>query len=721
MRNAMRAGVLIGSLAWMLCACAQESDLPASQRPFLYVIDYSANHIGNEKWLGAAAHCRPDLLHLGKDVPFMHNWGPVAGWGGENQFCGSTPEERTAYQRRLSPDEVKQRIETITKMVGGLHGRGVAEVMPYVCAMTIAGDWERRTGLWALYDHWEEYAAFGLGPKPPDDPRDWLARTGDGLLLGYYASPEKTYPPYGTERRCAACLYHPAWRQYMKAVMELIAKCGYDGVFPDNSCMFLCECPRCQGKFREFLKSRYGREDRRRLFGSEDLNEVRLLSGDGTLLSAECKRFWCAGIADFMAHLKRSGEAVRPGFKVFPNAGAARWVEHAVPQCDLVMYELHGKEGMGSFPGVVSRNIVENIHVESYISNEFEHKFTRAVGARVRAVGLVMAGGEAAARATADCLWLPLAEACAYGGGGSASGLRMTADPAQSAPTVAYRDFLHRWGDLYEGYRPWAQVGIATFSDQDFYEHLGWLSHGRHLMCARETATQLAEGHYLTDFVVQRRFTPECLRRFKAVVLCLVQYMDQKEIEVARSYAEGGGLLLLVGDNGIRDYRAETRGARPFADMEDGEALAVCPEARVKAVGKGKAAFFRTAPRQDELAKTITALLPGEAPIFAGGSAQRGRRIHFEATARWEAGRSRIVLHAINYNVRLGKNPPPTEPIEGLRVSAGLPSGGRVKAVWSVAPDAVERQEAPFMQQGERVEFVIPSFRFYRAVAIDLE
>ena len=95
----------------------------------------------------AAELCKPDVLHLGKDVPFTHNWGPIAGWGGENQWCGKTPEDKKAYQRRLSPAELREKIKAIKAMVERLHASGVDEVMPYVGAMTVAGDWERRTGL----------------------------------------------------------------------------------------------------------------------------------------------------------------------------------------------------------------------------------------------------------------------------------------------------------------------------------------------------------------------------------------------------------------------------------------------------------------------------------------------------------------------------------------------------------------------------------------------
>ncbi|NOZ22919.1 MAG: hypothetical protein GXP25_17720 [Planctomycetes bacterium] len=50
-----------------------------------------------------ALQARPAPPRQGR--AFSHNWGPIAGWGGENQWCGKTPEEKKTYQRRLSPAE----------------------------------------------------------------------------------------------------------------------------------------------------------------------------------------------------------------------------------------------------------------------------------------------------------------------------------------------------------------------------------------------------------------------------------------------------------------------------------------------------------------------------------------------------------------------------------------------------------------------------------------
>jgi hypothetical protein len=99
----------------------------------------------------------------------------VAGTGGENQAYGKGEDIR-----RISPDELREKMKALKHFTGEMHRVGVKLVMPYICTKTIGGDHSKRTGLWEFYDHWNEYRALGLGPRPQTDPRQWLQTTPDG-------------------------------------------------------------------------------------------------------------------------------------------------------------------------------------------------------------------------------------------------------------------------------------------------------------------------------------------------------------------------------------------------------------------------------------------------------------------------------------------------------------------------------------------------------------
>ena len=261
--------------------------------PFTYVLDYGSKHLGNPAYVPTVATAPPTLLHLGKDVPFNHGWGPVKALGGENQAHG-----RGDAITRISPDQVRQRIDGLRKMVAALHASGVRWVTPYICGMTVNGDPERRTGFWNFYDHWDAYRPLGLAARPPADPVKWLQRHPDGTRRNYYGYDftKGFYPPFKVNHRCAACWRSPGWRTWLCEVVRFAAKCGHDGVFVDNGCSQRCTCTRCLAAFRAFVRRRHTPAEARRLFGNTPIDKLTFPTDraqHGTPLYAEMNRFWC--------------------------------------------------------------------------------------------------------------------------------------------------------------------------------------------------------------------------------------------------------------------------------------------------------------------------------------------------------------------------------------------------------------------------------------------
>ncbi|MBM3891395.1 MAG: hypothetical protein FJ388_19965, partial [Verrucomicrobia bacterium] len=201
-----------------------------TEPPVVYVLDYGSNHVGNVEWLTSVRNAPPELLHLGKDVPMTHNWGPIQALGGENQAHG-----KGDAITRLTPAEVNQRIGDLTAMVNSLHQSGVKMVMPYICGMTMAGHHEKRAGFWEFYDNWDKYSsAFNLSLRPGPDPAKWLQLDPQGGFQRFYKYDGDFYPPYEPNHRYAACVNNPNWQHWISRVVKLIVRCGYDGAFVDN-------------------------------------------------------------------------------------------------------------------------------------------------------------------------------------------------------------------------------------------------------------------------------------------------------------------------------------------------------------------------------------------------------------------------------------------------------------------------------------------------------
>ncbi|MFQ6098540.1 MAG: hypothetical protein ACE5O2_12510, partial [Armatimonadota bacterium] len=396
-------------------AAAQRPDW-RSEPPIIYVLDYGGNHVDDPEFIAAVATAPPDLLHLGKDVPFTHNWGPIRALGGENQAYGKGDNIR-----RLSPAEVRDRIERLRAMVRRLHEVGVRMVMPYVCSMTMGGDDRARTGFFEFYDHWDEYAEFHLGPRPPADPIEWMQRRPDGSLQKFYKYTGPFYPPYEPNQRYACCVNNPNWRAWLENVVRWVARCGYDGTFVDNSGSQRCYCRYCQEKFDDYLARRYTAAQRREYLGSDDPGEVNLAEASDTLLWAETQRFWKVSLHDHQVALRKAGREINPDFKVFANGGHHRPedVKLVYRDSDYVMFEKSVGD-VGTHPGVAETDIVAGMSRRHFNDNIYEYKLTQCWQQRDKAIVLCRAGYPRTRdrlRPNVNTAQLGIAESAAFGSG----------------------------------------------------------------------------------------------------------------------------------------------------------------------------------------------------------------------------------------------------------------------------------------------------------------
>lgn len=232
----------------------------ASRKPITYVIDYAKDHLDDvDSYVARVSNAPPDLLHVAHDTPFPNTWGAM--------------EQRGNRTVLISPAGIRRRIAKIAEFTDKLHEAGVRTIIPYICNQTIAGDPAKRRGVWKFYDHWDDYAEFGFGPKPPD-PVEWLAREEYGAPHYNYEKRHKAFVPLG-EQRYAPCPNNPHYRKYQKGIVENIAKVGYDGVFVDN-CVLNCYCMHCQSKFQEYVQNHYQARDQKEFFGFEDPSDIRL-------------------------------------------------------------------------------------------------------------------------------------------------------------------------------------------------------------------------------------------------------------------------------------------------------------------------------------------------------------------------------------------------------------------------------------------------------------
>ena len=506
--------------------------------PFTYVLDYGPNHLGNPDYIPAVSTAPPTLLHLGKDVAFNHGWGPVKALGGENQAYGKGDDVA-----RISPQEVAERIEGLRHMVDGLHAGGVRWVMPYVCAMTINGNTDERTGFWDFYDHWDTYRVLGLGPRP-DDPANWLQRNADGTLKQYYRYQGDYYPRFDPpNHRYAACWNTEGWRTWLCEVIRFAAKCGYDGAFVDNGCSSRCQCGRCLAAFRQHLKTAYSPSQRQALFGNMDPDQVTFDVEPNSPLDAAVHRFWCETTSDLMATLKQVASEERGReFAIFPNGGRPSFIQRALCDADFVMFEKsHGT--YGTHPGMVFSPVFDGVKLRAYNDNILEYKFVQCLRKRVKPIILSRPGYPQShpwLRMNANAARLGMAECGALSGGGGFL-LRPRFDIYHDASND-YREFFELHPDLFAGMDSYAPIAVLACPEQD------WLGHRAHMSAVRAVTGVLSEAHVLFDYVSEARLTADVLARYDAVVVTDLRYVGQEQLAAIEHYVRDGGKLLFTED-----------------------------------------------------------------------------------------------------------------------------------------------------------------------------
>ncbi|MAE60752.1 MAG: hypothetical protein CMJ49_05275 [Planctomycetaceae bacterium] len=238
---------------------------PATSTPFTYQMDYGSHLIAPNEFIEKVAAAPPHLLHVGHDTPFDNSWGP---------FSQDDAIDSGQFPARLSPQVIQQRTADIKDYVDRLHEVGVRIVIPYICNQSLGGNPETRTGIWEMYDHWEQYSAFGYGPKPAADPIDWMTRERNGRVHYNY---EMRHPYFARfdHHRYAPCQNNPHYNHYQKGMVISLTNAGYDGVFVDNNSLN-CYCSHCQEKFRTYLADRYSNERIRERFGAENLSQISM-------------------------------------------------------------------------------------------------------------------------------------------------------------------------------------------------------------------------------------------------------------------------------------------------------------------------------------------------------------------------------------------------------------------------------------------------------------
>lgn len=672
----MRLGTMLSMLLVVMAGALW--GLEPTRAPVYYLLDYGGQHLDNPDYVAWVRELPPDLLHFGKDVPMTHLYGPIQAVGGENQAHG----RHRADIRRLSPGEVRDRLATLQRLNRDLHAAGVRWVMPYIAAITMAGDPVRREGFFEFYDHWDEYREFGLGARPAAAPETWIATRADGSphTFGNDLAPDY----YTGMNRYVVCIEHPDWRAWLQQVTRLCAEAGYDGVFPDNSSAIACHAPSCQAAFRRYLEGRYGPAERAALFGSADLAGVRLPSERGSLLHVEAQRFYQTSLAHHLGAMRAAARAVNPDFLMFPNCGSpVLSAEYLLGHADFLMLEGGARDVQGTGCEVTSiigeashREVVDNILEYRYVAGLPEH-----IGLLLLEMGR-----------TPWSRKLSLAEAAAFGSG-ACNGVR----PSTREVLRPYIEFLRAHRDLYEGKRSAAQVAMAFFPMQVHYPD------NRHWSTAARLKDRLGSLQVPFDVISETGLSAARLAGYRMVAVPDLRCVGDAEVEALRQYVTAGGTLLVVGRFAETDASLRPRP----------EPAWLSPPA---AVAAGRIVRHGGVPGKADLAGMLGAA--GVSTLIGTGTGREAPRPLLRVML-YEGPQERV-LHLLNYDAPVAAAGGLPRALAGVPVRLALPPGAVVSGVTCLDPEA-PGQELEFRTGDGVCEFTVPTVALYAVCRVRLQ
>ncbi|MBM4045324.1 MAG: hypothetical protein FJ279_09435 [Planctomycetes bacterium] len=669
MRSAM-----VATIAVLLAANSALATREPTAPPVYYLIDYGGNHLDNPKYVEWVKELPPELLHFGKDVPMTHLWGPIAAVGGENQAHG----RNRADVRRLTPAEVRDRIAALQRMNKALHEAGVKMVMPYISAITYAGDPKTREGFFSFYDHWDEYAEFGVGPKPKTDPLEWAGRKADGSFSTFGTTLTPDY--YAGLNRYVACIEHPDWRRWLEEVTRLVAVAGYDGAFPDNSSAYHCHAAPCQAAFGRYLAEKFRPEQLQALFGTRDAAAIPLPKERGSLLWVEANRFWQTSLARHLGAMRAAGRRANPRFLLFPNCGSPiQSAEFLAGHVDYFMFEGSGRMPEGA--GCVLTPIIGNVTRRRVIDNILAYRYCADVPGDIRPMFLELGR-------TASSRKLCLAEAAAFGSG-AYNGVRPNTRDVQRP----YIEFLLKHKALYDGKVSASAVAIPYFPTQGYYPN------SRHPGGVVGLKDRLGALQIPFDCFSETGLALATLRTYAVCIVPELKYASNAHVEVLRDYVRGGGRLLLLGEFATHDDLCRERPAPDWLPPTDGE----------RKLGGGVVVHRALMPTATQM---LQLLAPAGEPRLVVEPRPMLRAMMYESPTE-------RIIHLLNYNCPVeGQNAEPVAE-KDVRTRIPLPQGKGVKALTCLVPEGTAFSP-PFEVRDHACWFTLPEVALYVVCRLEL-
>lgn len=677
---------------------------------------------------------KPDILYLAAHSAFS--------------LFGMTREDIPTVE------EVGAQLEAQRAELAEYRARGAADVGFYQCAVSMRGNAEARHGIFALYDRWEEYAeVFNLGPKPPEDPIEWVQIRFDSGRP-YVRAWDK--PDAGGNTGYMCCPNNPYWRQYSQAMVETGAGIGYTNLFVDNPSMF-CKCDWCREAFAAFQRERFTRERWERLFPEIGWGEGEI---EDERLAAERERFWQESVGEHLAGLKEAMRRGNPGGEITLSANGSRltlgpWYTSRpnLAQFAAAGVDLGFKESPFEFSGMNLRPAGNGL-----LAVEPGQIFDGYRIAHAASGDYYACPAQAYVNLQAhDRLYrLAFSEALAMDGC-FLDGARLGSDlPAREQ----MYDYLRAHRELFRTGESMARVAVILGAAEYYFDEDFYADAYRDTQVIRDW---LDERQVPFDYLLESAISAERIAGYEAVIVPGFKALMDGTADLLREYVEGGGSLIVSGPAGTHHPAGPEReepllsgllagapGAGGLLMREIGEGLVVaCPRrfadadlpagysmtgytiSRPQTLGgktRGLLVSVAVEANRDIFMRALDAATATE-PALVRGEPRPGLRVagrrDLAADEPWMA------VHVINERMMMRFSDTvghfdlqqEGEPhlYRDVSLVAPLPEGFRARSVRVARVPGGEPEPLEFAHTTGGVECALPEVEMYSVVLVDLE
>jgi hypothetical protein len=165
---------------------------------------------------------------------------------------------------------------------------------------------------------WLDFEDY-IGPKPNEDPTTWITRRPDGTFPFYRYAPYGRTPDEGFETW--GCPNNPDYVRMMKGRIRAQAETGIDGSYIDWTQIAggTCYCNYTKEAFLKYLETYFPIESANKKYGISDYSKIQLPQKYGDEFWMEWLKFRGNSVAEFHKTMRTAAREVNPNFMVSGN------------------------------------------------------------------------------------------------------------------------------------------------------------------------------------------------------------------------------------------------------------------------------------------------------------------------------------------------------------------------------------------------------------------